>query len=109
MKTLEKDVFSSGHECGTKVPMRKRTSDIRILRSDAMPLSHRDSTMSEVYYEVHIISLSHVRDKKKKTSFFISLPSLELTYHLSYFYIKKTLFLEDTVALQIRIVWPTML
>ena len=70
MKTLEKDVFSSCHERGTKekfwVPLRKRTLDIRIPRSDAMPLSHRDSTMSEVYYEVHIFSLSHVRDKKKK-------------------------------------------
>ena len=33
---------------------------------------------------------------RRKTSFFISLPSLKLTYHLSYFYLMKTLFLEDT-------------
>ena len=33
--------------------MRNRTSDLRIPRSDALPLSHRDSTVSEVYYEVH--------------------------------------------------------
>ena len=33
--------------------MRNRTSDFRIPRSDALPLSHRDSTVSEVYYEVH--------------------------------------------------------
>ena len=63
--------------------MRKRTSDLRILRSDALLLSHRDSTVSEVYCEVHmtrvlhtarismsswglgIFSLSHVRDKTK--------------------------------------------
>ena len=32
----------------------------------------------------------------EKTSFFISLPSLKLTYHLSYFYLMKTLFIEDT-------------
>ena len=30
--------------------MRNRTSDLRIPRSDALPLSHRDSTVSEVYF-----------------------------------------------------------
>ena len=34
--------------------MRNRTSDIRIPRSDALSLSHRDSIVSEVYYEVHM-------------------------------------------------------
>ena len=29
-------------------------SDLRISRSDAIPLSHRDSTVSDVYYEVHV-------------------------------------------------------
>ena len=33
--------------------MRNRTSDLRILRIDALPLSHRDFMVSEVYYEVH--------------------------------------------------------
>ena len=33
--------------------MRNRTSDLRIPRSDVLPLSHRDSTVTEVYYEVH--------------------------------------------------------
>ena len=37
-----------------RVPTRNRTSDLRIPRSDALPLSHRDSTVSEVYYEVHM-------------------------------------------------------
>ena len=34
--------------------MRNRTSDIRIPRSDTLPLSHKDSMVSEVYYEVHM-------------------------------------------------------
>ena len=37
--------------------MRNRTSNLRIPRSDALPLSHRDSTVSEVYYRVHIINM----------------------------------------------------
>ena len=81
---LRERCFSSCYERETKrklwIPMRKRTSD---LRSDALLLSHRDSTVSEVYYEVHmtrvlhtarismsswglgIFSLSHVRVKTK--------------------------------------------
>ena len=31
--------------------MRNRTSDLRIPLSDALPLSHRDSAVSEAYYE----------------------------------------------------------
>ena len=79
--------------------MRNQTSDLRIPRYDALPLSHRDSMVSEVYYEVHMThvlhttrinnvdsvmfvdSLSHVRDKMK-TSFFNSLPSSKLTISL---------------------------
>ena len=34
--------------------MRNRTSDLRIPRSEALPLSHRDSTVSDVYYKVHV-------------------------------------------------------
>ena len=34
--------------------MRNRTSDLRIPLSDALPLSHRDSTVSKVQYEVHM-------------------------------------------------------
>ena len=63
--------FSSCHERGTKkkllrvrvrVSMRNRTSDLRIPRSDALPLSHRDSrSVSEVYYEfeVHVTRVPH--------------------------------------------------
>ena len=39
--------------------MRNRTSDLRIPRSNALSLSHRDSTVSEVYYEVHITRVLH--------------------------------------------------
>ena len=37
--------------------MRNRASNLRIPRSDA--LSHRDSTVSEVYYEVHVTRFLH--------------------------------------------------
>ena len=35
--------------------MRNRTSDLPIPRSDALPLSHREFAVSEVYCEVHIL------------------------------------------------------
>ena len=34
--------------------MSNRTSDLRNPRSDALPLMHRDFTVSEVFYEVHM-------------------------------------------------------
>ena len=55
--------FSSCHERETKekfwVPMRNWTSDLRIPHSDALPLNHKYSTVSEVYYEVHMIRVLH--------------------------------------------------
>ena len=39
--------------------MSNRTSDLWIPRSDALPLSHRDSAVSEVYYEVHMTRVLH--------------------------------------------------
>ena len=39
--------------------MRNRTSDLRMPRSNALPLSHRDSTVNEVYYEVHMTRFLH--------------------------------------------------
>ena len=39
--------------------MRNGTSDPRIPRSDALPLSHKDSTMNEVYYEVYLTRILH--------------------------------------------------
>ena len=35
-----------------RVPMRNRTSDLRTPRIDALPMSHKDSTVIEVYYEL---------------------------------------------------------
>ena len=58
---MKKRCFLSCHEHGTKkkfsVPMRNQTSDLLILCFNALPLSHRDSTVSEVYYRVHIINM----------------------------------------------------
>ena len=82
--------------------MRNRTSDLRIPRSNALPLTHSNSAAREIYYEVHmtrvlytvrissvdsvmfvnkIFSLSHARDKTKNISlyFFSELK----TYNLS--------------------------
>ena len=39
--------------------MRNPTSDLRSPRSDDLPLSHRDSSVSEVYYEVRITRVLH--------------------------------------------------
>ena len=39
--------------------MRNQTSDSRIPRFDGLPLSHRDFTVSEVYYEVHMTRVLH--------------------------------------------------
>ena len=67
-KEIEKDVSSSCQESGAKkksrIPMWNRTSDLRIPRSDALPLSHRDSTVSEVYYEVHMTRVLHTAKMK---------------------------------------------
>ena len=61
---------------GTKkkvcIPTRKRTSDLRIPLYDALPLSPRESTAGEIYYEVHMTHgdsefffLCHAHDKTK--------------------------------------------
>ena len=39
--------------------MRMRTSDLRIPRFDALPLSYRDSTVSEIYYKFHMTRVLH--------------------------------------------------
>ena len=48
--------------------MRNQTSELRIPRSDALPLSHRDSTVSEVYYEVHMTRVLHTARISNGTS-----------------------------------------
>ena len=49
--------MSAGKRENSDFPLRNRASDLRIPRSDA--LSHRDSTVSEVYYEVHMTRVLH--------------------------------------------------
>ena len=39
--------------------MRNRTPELQIPCSYTLPLSHRDSTVSEVYYEVHMTHILH--------------------------------------------------
>ena len=39
--------------------MKNRTSNLRIPRSDALPLSHRYFKASAVYYEVHMTHVLH--------------------------------------------------
>ena len=62
--------FSSCHEHGTKkkicVSMRNRTLDLRIPRSDALPLSHRDSTagISNVDGVMFVDRNKRLRDSK---------------------------------------------
>ena len=40
--------------------MGNRASNLRIPRSDALPLSHRDSTVSEVHYEAHMTRVLYI-------------------------------------------------
>ena len=67
--------------------MRNRTPDLRIPSSDALPLSHRDSTVSKskVCYEVHFPCLTLV--KNISLYFFTELK----TYNLCYFYLQRTI------------------
>ena len=54
--------FSSCHERRTKKnsdPHEESNLRPSDLRSDALPLSHRDSTVTEVYYEVHMTRVLH--------------------------------------------------
>ena len=62
-KEMEKDVFRlvAGVRQTKKifwVPMRNRTVDLWIPRSDALPQSHRDSIVSEAFYEICVWHLS---------------------------------------------------
>lgn len=59
-KEIEQDVFLSclelsvGQRKKIWVSMRNWTSDLPIPHSNALLLSHRDSTVSEVYHKVHV-------------------------------------------------------
>ena len=52
-------VTSVGQRKNSLDHMRNRTPDLRIPRSDALPLSHRDSLVSEVCHEVHMTRVLH--------------------------------------------------
>ena len=55
-RNVEKDVFrlvTTVRQRKNSIPPRSRTSDLRILRSYALPLSHRDSMVGKAYNKVH--------------------------------------------------------
>ena len=61
-KEAEKDVFrlvsSVGQRKNSESPWGIKPQALGF-RFDALPLSHRDSTVSEVYYEVHMARFLH--------------------------------------------------
>ena len=85
------------------VPVRNRTSDLRIPCSEALPLGHRDSTVNEVYYEVQMTRVLHAamisnvdsvmflervpRSWQDGKNIFLYFFTELKTYHLSYFYL----------------------
>ena len=62
-KKVEKYVFHFVMNMGQRKNLQ--TSDLQIPHSDALPLSHRDSTVSKVYYEVHV---THVQQTARISS-----------------------------------------
>ena len=99
---LKKDVWEKNKFW---VPTRNQNSDFKILHSDALPLSLRDSMVSEVHYKVHIWH----------AFFFVSRSWLDIkhlyfltklkTYHLSYF-IKELFCFWLTGHCDMDMVWP---
>ena len=55
---MEKDVFglvaSVGETKNSESPIRNRTADLWILRSDAPPQRHRDFIVCEAHYEIRV-------------------------------------------------------
>ena len=67
----------------------KNLSPLEESRSVTLPLSCRESTVSEVYYEVHMTRVRFFsfvpRSKNKTKNIFLYFTELK-THHLSYFY-----------------------
>ena len=103
---IKKDVFfrlvTSVGQKNFWVPVRNRTSDLRIPCSDALPPGHRDSTVNEVYYKVQMTRVPHTamissvdsvmflervpRSWQDRKNIFLYFFTELKTYHLSYFY-----------------------
>ena len=64
--------------------MRNKTSNLRIPRSDALPLSHIDSTVSKAYYQVHIVTrvLHTVRINNVNSVMFVNRQRKMVTFEL---------------------------
>ena len=65
--------------------MRNKTSNLRIPRSDALPLTHIDSTVSKAYYLVHIVTrvLYTVRINNVNSVMFVNRQRKMVTFELS--------------------------
>ena len=65
--------------------MRNKTSNLRIPRSDALPLTHIDSTVSKAYYQVHIVTrvLYTVRINNVNSVMFVNRQRKMVTFELS--------------------------
>ena len=51
-KEIDRDVTNVEQRKNSEALVKNRTSDLRIPRSGALLLSHRDSVVSEAHYEV---------------------------------------------------------
>ena len=69
-KEIEKDVFRLVTSVGQRRDSRFR--GIEIPRSDALSLSLRDSSVSEVYYEFHMTRVLHTRISNVDSVMFIN-------------------------------------
>ena len=62
-KDIKKDVFRLvtlvGQRKNTESGIRNWTSNLRIPHPDVLPLSYKDSTMSDIYYEVYMTRVLH--------------------------------------------------
>ena len=70
-KEIEKDVFRLVMSVGQRKDSESPRG-IEIPRSDALPLSLRDSTVSEVYYEFHMTRVLHTRISNVDSVMFIN-------------------------------------
>ena len=63
--------------------MRNQTSDLSILHSNALPLSLRDSTLSEVYYKIHMKHMLTARISFVNSIMFVNGVSEMVSFELS--------------------------
>ena len=65
-------------------PHEESSSDLRILRSDALPLSHRDSMVSEAHHEVLMTRVLHTARVMLCTLLILTFDSIARFTHTDY-------------------------